>query len=115
MQRSRQGQIVNVEGYWEEMRREPRTELFHTQQVTLVINRDEGPAQTLHADLLDLSEGGASMALGGSTELTQGEQGRAIKNLINQQPQTMPFEVRWVHKNPEITCIGVAFIVEYLS
>ena len=109
MERSRQAQILDLDRYFEEQRREPRTELLHSPNVSLVINREDGTVQTLHADLLDLSEGGASMALAGSTELARGEQGRVILELHNGRAQAIPFEVRWVEKNPEILCMGVDF------
>ena len=109
MERSRQAQILDLDRYFEEQRREPRTELLHSPNVSLVINREDGTVQTLHADLLDLSEGGASMALAGSTELARCEQGRVILELHNGRAQAIPFEVRWVEKNPEILCMGVDF------
>ena len=88
---------------------EPRTSLLHSPKVSLVINREDGTVQSLHGNLLDLSEGGASMAVAGSTELARGEKGRVTTDLLNGRAQIIPFEVRWVLKNPEILCMGVAF------
>ena len=91
-----------------DQRREARTELFYP-PVRLVIHQQATQLHPFDANVLDLSPGGASLALNGSLDFAAGQSGQFISALPDREGKNLAFEIRWVDSSTLMTCIGVSF------
>ena len=96
-----------------DQRREARTEVC-CPPVRLVMHPQATQLHPLDADVLDLSPGGASLALNGKLNVVAGQSGQFITPLPDREGKNLVFEIRWVDRSTLMTRIGVSLTSQEL-